>query len=206
MKPTSQADMTALHHFDRRSLTAMPWKNGGGVTREIVCQPPGAGLDDFDWRVSIAQIASDGPFSRFAGVDRVITLLEGAGVSLASGDGAVSHRLSTPWQPFAFAGEAAIDSRLLDGPCDDFNVMTRRERCRASVTVLRGDVGQALPSASAGLLMSLQGAWQLCGAETVSLAPDQGLWWQAGAGRFGPWRLTADGPQAALIAVLIEEV
>lgn len=206
MKPTPHADMTVLHRFDRRALVATPWKNGGGVTREIVCQPPGAGLDAFDWRVSIAHIASDGPFSRFEGVDRVITLLEGAGVQLASDDGTVAHRLATAWQPFAFAGEAAIDSRLIDGPCDDFNVMTRRERCRASVTVLRGDVGQALPSARAGLLMSLQGAWQLCGAETVSLAPEQGLWWQAGAGRFGPWRLTADGPQAALIAVLIEEV
>ena len=154
----------------------------------------------------LSHIASDGPFSRFAGVDRVITLLEGAGVQLSSSDGAVAHRLATPWQPFAFAGEADIDSRLLGGPCDDFNVMTRRERCRASVSVLYGDVGQALPSSPAGLLMSLRGTWQLCGAETVALAPDQGLWWQAGAGRFGPWRLTADGPQAALIAVLIQEV
>jgi len=203
MNPEASSD---LHRFDRHTLQAMPWKNGGGVTREIVCQPPGAGLDAFDWRVSIAHIASDGPFSRFAGVDRVITLLEGAGVQLSSSDGAVAHRLATPCQPFSFAGEADIDSRLLGGPCDDFNVMTRRERCRASVSVLYGDVGQALPSSPAGLLMSLRGAWQLCGAETVALAPDQGLWWQAGAGRFGPWRLTADGPQAALIAVLIQEV
>ena len=204
MKPDTLFD---LHFFDRRTLPAMPWKNGGGITREIVCQPPDAGLDAFDWRVSIAHIASDGPFSRFAGVDRVITLLEGAGVHLASGDGAVAHRLATPWQPFAFAGEADIDSRLLDGPCDDFNVMTRRERCRASVSVLRGDGGEAaLPSASAGLLMSLRGAWQLCGADTVALAQDQGLWWQAGAGHARPWQLTAYGPQAALIAVLIQEV
>jgi len=209
MNPESSSvlsDLPDLHRFDRRTLEAMPWKNGGGVTREIVCQPPGAGLDAFDWRVSIAHIASDGPFSRFAGVDRVITLLEGAGVHLSSGDGAVAHSLATPWQPFAFAGEVAIDSHLLGGPCDDFNVMTRRAHCRASVSVLRGDGEQALPSAPAGLLMSLHGCWQLGGAETVALAPEQGLWWQAGAGRFGPWRLTADGPQAALIAVLIQEV
>ncbi len=63
------------HRFDRATLPATPWKNGGGVTREIVCQPPGAGLAAFDWRVSIATIASDGPFSLFAGIDRVITLL-----------------------------------------------------------------------------------------------------------------------------------
>ena len=77
-----------IHRFTREALTATPWKNGGGVTREIVCQPPGAGMDAFDWRVSIAHIASDGPFSAFAGVDRIITLLEGAGVRLHSTDGA----------------------------------------------------------------------------------------------------------------------
>ena len=127
MNPESSSDMPDLHLFDRRTLEAMPWKNGGGVTREIVCQPPGAGLDAFDWRVSIAHIASDGPFSRFEGVDRVITLLEGAGVQLSSDDGMVAHRLATAWQPFAFAGEAAIDSRLIDGPWDDFSVMTQSE-------------------------------------------------------------------------------
>lgn len=60
----------------------MPWKNGGGMTRELVCQPPDADMDSFDWRVSIAHIASDGPFSSFSGVDRIITLLSGGGVHL----------------------------------------------------------------------------------------------------------------------------
>ena len=58
----------------------MPWKNGGGSTDEIATYPRGAGLDAFDWRVSIAHVASDGPFSRFPGVERTITLLEGAGM------------------------------------------------------------------------------------------------------------------------------
>ena len=102
-----------VHRFDRTSLIATPWKNGGGVTREIVCQPPGAGMDSFDWRVSIAHIASDGPFSAFAGVDRVITLLEGAGVRLRSTDGAFDHTLNTPLRPFAFAGEAPVVGTLL---------------------------------------------------------------------------------------------
>jgi len=53
----------SLNRFDVHDLPAMTWKNGGGVTREIICQPLGAGMDDFDWRVSIAHIASDGPFS-----------------------------------------------------------------------------------------------------------------------------------------------
>lgn len=48
-------------------LVASPWKNGGGVTREIAAQPPGASLDGFAWRVSVADVAQPGPFSRFPG-------------------------------------------------------------------------------------------------------------------------------------------
>jgi environmental stress-induced protein Ves len=165
----------SLHRFDRRTLTASPWKNGGGVTREIVCQPPGAGMDAFDWRVSIAHIDSDGPFSRFEGVDRVITLLEGAGVRLQSSDGRldhrVDHRLDQPLIPFAFAGEAPVVGTLLDGPCDDFNVMTRRTTCRATVAVCHGTTTVSAP---AGLLLAVSGHWQ---AGDQMLAPGQGLWW-----------------------------
>lgn len=38
--------------------------------------PPGAGMDSFAWRVSVATIARPGPFSAFPGVDRQIMLLE----------------------------------------------------------------------------------------------------------------------------------
>lgn len=198
------------HFFDRRTLVATPWKNGGGVTREIVCQPPGADLTGFDWRVSIAHIASDGPFSAFPGVDRVITLLDGAGVQLDSADGHVSHGLDTPWRPFAFAGEAPIHSRLLGGPCDDFNVMTRRGVCRASVQVLRASAaGPALPLGSppAGLCMVLQGAWSLAGPAPRRLSEGQGLWW-AGVPGGGPVpaapALRAEAPDAVLLWVAVE--
>lgn len=49
---------------------ALPWKNGGGVTREVVAHPPGSDLGHFDWRVSIAEIHNAGPFSRFPGIER----------------------------------------------------------------------------------------------------------------------------------------
>jgi environmental stress-induced protein Ves len=210
----------SVHFFDRQQLPATPWKNGGGVTREIVCQPPGAGMDAFDWRVSIAHIASDGPFSRFAQVDRVITLLEGAGVRLHSHDGTVDHRLDRPWEPFAFSGEAPVQADLIAGDCHDFNVMTRRGRCRARVVVYR-EAGP-LPVTGAGLLMALAGRWQLASASsalsdssglraevgtdldtTWALTANQGLWWQDGG---GPVELRPElqhGP-AALLAVSIE--
>ena len=91
--------------FSRATLPAMPWKNGGGTTQEIASWPRGAGLDSFGWRVSIATIATAGPFSVFEGVDRSIMLLEGDGVRLFTHDGRVEHRLDVPHRPFAFSGD-----------------------------------------------------------------------------------------------------
>lgn len=199
--------------FDRRTLPATPWKNGGGVTREIVCQPPGAGLETFDWRVSIATIASDGPFSTFAGIDRIITLLEGGGVHLASDDGAIDHRLDSPLHPFAFPGEACLHARVLAGDCEDFNVMTRRSVCRARVQRLR-EASEL--SAPAGLMLATRGRWQAqaAGHEAEALSPQQGLWWhQPNAFDSGPsaappvlWHVRPASPDADLLAVTIHPV
>lgn len=187
-----------LHTFFVADLPAVPWKNGGGVTREIVCQPPGAGMDSFDWRVSIAHIASDGPFSAFPGIDRVITLLSGGGVHLSSADGQVNHRLGSPLAPFAFAGEAAIHARLLEGDCHDFNVMTRRAVCSASLQVLRSACDWQ--ASSQGLFIAVQGNWQLEGAGTQMLSPQQGLWWSDAV---KAWRLIPQSSDAILLALKI---
>ncbi|SAK54611.1 hypothetical protein AWB80_02004 [Caballeronia pedi] len=116
------------------SLTPAPWKNGGGVTREIATGPQGASFDAFAWRLSLADVASDGAFSTFAGVDRVLVLLDGAGMRLSEADGQV-HALDTPLASARFAGETPIHATLIDGPTRDFNVMVRRDRARATVDV-----------------------------------------------------------------------
>ena len=103
------------NRFTRETLTATPWKNGGGVTREIASWPPQAGLDSFGWRLSIATIAQAGPFSAFAQVDRHIMLLDGDGVRLFTHDGRIDHRLDVAHRPFAFSGDEAIDCTLLGG-------------------------------------------------------------------------------------------
>ncbi len=106
--------------------TAVPWKNGGGVTRDVIVSPAGATLDTFDWRISIAEIASDGPFSRFPGIDRKLAVLQGK-VELT-----VEGRAPVMLDPLApaldFPGEAAVANRLVDGPSMDLNVMIRRGR------------------------------------------------------------------------------
>ncbi|MFD7662208.1 HutD family protein [Streptomyces sp. NPDC059788] len=116
--------------------TASVWSNGGGVTREIAAAPPGAGWDAFDWRVSLAEVGRDGPYSALPGVDRVLTVAEGAGLELTV-DGA-RHVLPGPYRPFAFPGDATTGCRLLDGPVVNFNVMLRRGRSTATVEMARG--------------------------------------------------------------------
>ncbi|MBN3790940.1 HutD family protein [Burkholderia sp. Ac-20353] len=118
------------------SLVASPWKNGGGVTREIVAHPPGAALDAFAWRVSVADVGAAGPFSRFPGIDRTLVLLSGAGMTLAEQGGA-QHVLDAPLARADFAGETAIDATLHDGATRDFNLMTRRATTRGSVAAWR---------------------------------------------------------------------
>ncbi len=83
------------------SHRTMPWKNGGGSTTEIAVAPDGAGIDAFDWRISMAVVAADGPFSEFPGVDRTLSILDGAGLVLR-GIGAGPVRLDRTTAPFAF--------------------------------------------------------------------------------------------------------
>lgn len=115
---------------------AQPWKNGLGRTRELAIHLPGASMDDFLWRVSVAEVDSAAPFSAFPGIDRVIALLDGDGFTMALDDGRV-HTLTTPCVPFAFPGEARVDVALAGGPSRDFNLMLRRGRMRGGIEVWR---------------------------------------------------------------------
>ncbi|MFD4133410.1 HutD family protein [Streptomyces goshikiensis] len=168
---TSGNEVRVLRAADR---AAAVWKNGGGVTREIAAWPESAGTGDFEWRVSLADVAADGPFSGFPGVDRTLTLAEGAGMDLTV---AGAHRLvDERYAPRHFAGDAPTDCRLLDGPVLNFNVMYRRDTTRAQTAVVRGDL--ALAAAEPGetlLVVALDGPATLEGAgagpgEPVELA------------------------------------
>lgn len=160
-----------IERFTRAALPVSPWKNGGGSTREIVSWPPGSTLLDFDWRVSIATIAASGPFSVFPGIDRTIMLLDGDGMRL-EGDG-VRARLDTPHEPFEFSGDVAVDCTLLGGESADFNVMCRRERCRAEVGVV-DDLPVLVERSDRGLVMCLDGHWRVSDS---LLTQGQGMWW-----------------------------
>ncbi|MFK0164735.1 HutD family protein [Rhizobium sp. NPDC090279] len=110
----------------------MPWKNGGGETVEIAVSPEGVGLADFDWRVSMATVATDGPFSVFPGIDRTLSILEGEGMTLFI-EGREPERLTQTSDPLPFAADAPTSATLIDGTITDLNVMTRRGRFTHSV-------------------------------------------------------------------------
>jgi len=121
--------MRLLRAADR---AAIPWKNGGGVTRDVIVSPAGATIDDFDWRISIADIAGSGPFSSFPGIDRKFAVLEGK-VALTI-DGGVPVTLDPHTAALDFHGESAVQADLVGGRSRDLNIMTRRGRFAARMT------------------------------------------------------------------------
>ena len=121
--------MTLLRASDYKR---MPWKNGGGETVEIAIFPPGSSVDDFDWRISMATVASDGPFSIFPGIDRTLSILEGNGMALeiAAADPLL---LTMESAPLPFPADVPVNATLPDGAITDLNVMTRRSTFRHAV-------------------------------------------------------------------------
>jgi len=113
----------------------LPWKNGGGVTRELLRLPAHAGDADWTLRISVADIAADGPFSPFEGVTRWFAVLSGPGVNLRFAQRALTVRAGDP--PLRFDGADAPDCTLVDGATRDLNVMVRRERADVRVTRAR---------------------------------------------------------------------
>ena len=147
--------MTLLIPF--AGLEPAPWKNGGGSTTEIAIAPVGASLDKFDWRISLATIAANGPFSAFPGVDRTLALVDGAGVVLDIGNEG-RFVLSEDDPIVEFAGESAVMATLTLGPTTDFNVMTQRDRChhRLGRRVLSGS-SEFAPRGDVTILFLVEG-------------------------------------------------
>ncbi len=121
-----------VRRFD--DLAPAPWRNGGGTTREVMRLASPQPDEDFLARVSIADVEENGDFSRFDGVDRLIMLLRGPVMRLVVGG---ERTDLAPEEPFAFPGDAHTRCEI-DSPTRDLNVMTRRGRATATVTVVHG--------------------------------------------------------------------
>jgi environmental stress-induced protein Ves len=127
--------MSQLKVLRAADYPRMPWKNGGGSTEEIT-RDAGTGLEGFGWRLSIADIGESGGFSTFAGYERIISVLQGDGMTL-NVDGQATRALY-PLDAFAFSGESHVHCTLLGGPIRDFNLIYAPQRYRARLQWLGG--------------------------------------------------------------------
>lgn len=115
------------------------WRNGAGVTRELLAWPS---AQDWIWRLSVAEVAQSGLFSRFEGVQRWFAVLHGAGVRLTLGG--QTHDLTRSSAPLCFDGGLPVDCQLLDGATQDFNLMLRPDKVAAKMRRVAGDISFVL--------------------------------------------------------------
>lgn len=117
----------------------MPWRNGRGTTHEILVEPPEASIETgFIWRLSIADVKEDGPFSEFQGCDRTMVVLDGLGMILEFPMG--RREQVEPLGVFRFPGEVPCQAKLIDGPVSDLNAMTLRLKARHAARIIDVDV------------------------------------------------------------------
>ena len=128
--------MALITHLPASGYTAMPWRNGAGTTHEIaIDDAPGSSAAPFRWRLSMADLAGDGPFSEIADVDRILVLLAGDDVTLMI-DGAAPTPLGHH-ESIAFPGDVPTSLTMAPGTGRDLNLMWDRTRTDGSVEILQ---------------------------------------------------------------------
>lgn len=130
---------------------AMPWANGGGITYEVARYPNNG---DFDWRISLADIDSDGPFSVLSGIDRTLVLLEGRQVVLTN---QAEVKQLDELHVFNFPGEIAYECKLSAGFAKDLNIMIRRGKFTSNTVVIGAGTHQIDATKDVHIIVDLRG-------------------------------------------------
>lgn len=180
-------------------LKPEPWRNGGGVTRELASRPLAASAQDgaWDWRVSIADLTKAGDFSPFPGMERVLTVVEGELLLLIVGG--TEHPLEK-YRPFRFSGEAASSAALPTGDIRNLNVITRAGAYKGYTSIVELSKKRAHPLFAGQLGVLLQGeAMATPGAAALGETAPGG---DAGAGEPGMNALGAPQPLSRYDAVV----
>jgi len=139
----------------------MPWANGRGTSYEIASDRSDAG--EWTWRLAMAPVNEDGPFSRIECVNRFLAVVEGAGMLLSVDRKKLQCK---PMQVVRFRGDAITEAVLTDGPITDINLMIRRKEAEGEMAVV-SDSG-LLNEAS--IIVALGGSAQVkCGDSTIEL-------------------------------------
>jgi environmental stress-induced protein Ves len=132
------------------AFVSVPWRNGGGTAWDIA---EGGDREAWDWRLSLAEIARDGPFSLYPQIDRLLILLAGEGITLSLEDGPT--QVLHPLDDLAFPGEAAMACRLLGGPARALNLMVNRRKARSVAGLVPCDGAERLAPADVLLVLAL---------------------------------------------------
>ncbi len=151
-------------YFQRETLAKEPWKNGGGITREIAKSKPGTGF----WRVSIADVNQEGAFSTFPHLARILTVIDGSGMILIFPDREIEALLH---KPVTFAGDDEVTGRLPDGPIQNFNLIYDADLYDASVDVFQCEdlEGKRPKGCELQILYCLAGSVSLANGEKLPL-------------------------------------
>lgn len=161
--------MSVLKRLPATGHLRMPWRNGLGTTLEIARDTP-ASAADFGWRLSLADVVQSGAFSPFAGLTRIISVIEGHGMRLHIDE--VPTRALTRWDPYVFSGEAKVSCELLNGPIRDLNLIYRTDRYRAELDWASVDGALPLAYAEAQILFCGEGSLVvLHEQECIALGP-----------------------------------
>lgn len=167
------------------SVAPQPWKNGGGLTRDLLAWPSAA---DWQFRISVAEVARGGPFSAYPGVQRWFAVVQGAGVLLQFGERSV--KLNTDSEPFAFDGALAPGCELVAGATLDLNLMA--PQAAGTAQMQRAAPGQAwVDDAPLRAVFTARPAELVLDGRLVATLPAMSLAWTATAkGR--SWSLGGD--------------
>ncbi|HVI87192.1 MAG TPA: HutD family protein [Dongiaceae bacterium] len=210
-------EITALPFSQYRQVA---WRNGGGTARDIAVHPAGAGMaETFGWRVALAEIAKDGPFSYYEPeIERVITLLDGAGFDLdfqVDFDGAPGLAVTEPHEPARFRGHWPAMCRLRQGRSIVFNILYDFSRFSAQPHIIRPVAEQPMmfsPPGRQSILFSLAGRFEIKADapqdanNTTELAPWDSLQIDLSAGEAPLLSVTARSPESRLLLVGFDPV
>jgi hypothetical protein len=150
-----------VHVIAAHEQVTMPWKNGAGVTREIVRVDDANG--QIRWRVSMAEVVQDGPFSPFPGYHRMLMLLDGPGFALDCGEHG-RRDLDQPGDVANFDGRWAVQAVDVRGRSLYFNVIVADD-----LTCYLGDVVESIeqpipPRCHVAVVYAADGSWQVSAA------------------------------------------
>lgn len=160
--------------------TKMLWKNGAGFTLEIARSQ---GEADFEWRISMADVTTSGPFSLFPNKQRIISVLDGQGMVLHVDD--LPAKTLNQGDIFAFHGESQVQSELVDGVIRDLNLIYDPAKFHAHFQWLNDAAEQAFISSADLIFIFNQGdetqvsvegdLFQLAAEETLKIEKNAGV-------------------------------